>query len=99
MNGGAGSSRVQTREMDVIRAWIGLLTGSPATSADGGVREARRHSPEVPFSDAAPGVGMKFCLWIEPGRATYGTPVTQPGSRQQDKHERTGLRARVDFYE
>lgn len=97
MNGGAGSSRAQTREMDVVRAWIGRLTGSPATPADGGVREARRHSPEVPFSDAAHGAGMKFLLWIEPERATYGTPVTQPGARSSDGHETAGLRTRGDF--
>jgi len=98
MNGGAGSSRVQTREMGVICAWIGRLTGSPATPADGGVREARRHSPGVLFSDAAHGAGRKSLLWIESERPSYGTPVTQPGSRPNDRHERTGLRARGDVY-
>jgi len=29
-----------------------------------------------PVSEAAHGAGMKFLLWIEPERATYGTPVT-----------------------
>lgn len=29
-----------------------------------------------PISDAAHQAGMKFLLWIEPERATYGTPVT-----------------------
>jgi len=29
-----------------------------------------------PVSDAAHGAGMKFLLWFEPERATYGTPVT-----------------------
>ncbi len=29
-----------------------------------------------PISDAAHRAGMKFLLWVEPERATYGTPVT-----------------------
>lgn len=29
-----------------------------------------------PISDAARKAGMKFLLWVEPERATYGTPIT-----------------------
>ena len=41
-------------------------------------RVNRRYHPEglKPVSDAAHRAGMKFLLWIEPERATYGTPVT-----------------------
>ncbi len=47
-------------------------------SITGDWRVNRRYHPDglKPVSDAAHRAGMKFLLWIEPERATYGTPVT-----------------------
>ncbi|MDD5706202.1 MAG: alpha-galactosidase [Kiritimatiellae bacterium] len=47
-------------------------------SITGDWRVNRRYHPDglKPVSDAARRAGMKFLLWIEPERATYGTPVT-----------------------
>ncbi len=57
-------------------------------------RVNRNYHPDglKPISDAAHRAGMKFLLWIEPLRATYGTPVTLEhpewflkGSREEPK--------------
>jgi len=47
-------------------------------SITGDWRVNRRYHPDglKPVSDAARRAGMKFLLWIEPERATHGTPVT-----------------------
>lgn len=68
----------------VDAGWYGTSTKPCPSVFDGewGItgdwRVNRRYHPDglMPVSDAAHRAGMKFLLWIEPERATHGTPVT-----------------------
>jgi alpha-galactosidase len=68
----------------VDAGWYGTSTkpcpnvfeGDWSTTGDWRVNRTYHPDGLKPISEAAHAAGMKFLLWIEPERATHGTPVT-----------------------